>query len=73
MAQLTPQQYDILERALSKGTRVAIYRSGRRESIVIPLELRIRSGRESIEARNPTTGHQLTIYVDDIESLEALP
>jgi hypothetical protein len=73
MAQLTSTQYDILERAVSKGTRVAIMRRGRRESIVIPLELHTRKGREVIEARNPTTGHDLTIYIDDIESLEALP
>ena len=32
MAQLTHEQYDALERAVVKGMRVAIYRSGRRES-----------------------------------------
>jgi hypothetical protein len=73
MAQLTNAQYDILERAVVKGSRVAIRRSGRRESIVVPLKLHALAGREAIEARNPTTGHDLTIYVDEIEALEALP
>ncbi len=73
MGQLRPGQYDILERAIVKGTRVSIRRSGRREYIVIPLTLHMRAGREAIEARNPTTGHDLTIYVDEIDELEALP
>jgi hypothetical protein len=73
MAQLTNAQYDILERAVVKGSRVSIRRSGRRESILVPLKLITRNGREMIEARNPTTGHDLTIAVDDIEELEALP
>lgn len=72
MGQLTHEQYDTLERALVKGTRVAISRKGRREYVVIPLRLHTREGREAIEARNPTTGHDLTIYVDEIDALEAL-
>jgi hypothetical protein len=35
--------------------------------------LHTRNGREATEARNPTTGHDLTIYVDEIDALEALP
>jgi hypothetical protein len=73
MGQLTVKQYDTLERAVTRGTRVSIQRRGRREYIVIPLELHTRNGREAIEARNPTTGHDLTIYVDEIDALEALP
>lgn len=73
MAQLTVAQYDTLERAVSKGSRVAIQKSGGREYIVIPLTLRVRNGREAIEARNPTTGHDMTIYLDEIDGLEALP
>jgi hypothetical protein len=70
MAQLTHEQYETLESAVARGTRVAIRRSGRREYIVIPLTLRVRDGREVIEARNPTTGHDLTIYLDEIESVD---
>ncbi len=73
MAQLTHEQYDALERAVVKGTRVAIRRKGRREYIVIPLSLRIRDGRETVEARNPVTGHDLTIYLDEVDAVEALP
>ena len=73
MAQLTHDQYEILERAVVKGLRVAIQRRGRREHIVIPISLRLRDGREVIEARNPTTGHDLTFFVDEIATLEAMP
>jgi hypothetical protein len=72
MAQLTHEQYDALERAVVKGMRVAIYRSGRRESVFVPLALRMRDGREAIEARHPTTGHDLTIYLDEIDSFEVV-
>jgi hypothetical protein len=72
MAQLTHEQNDALERAVVRGSRVAVMRRGRRESIVIPLKIHMRDGREAIEARNPTTGHDLTIYLDDIETLEPL-
>jgi hypothetical protein len=70
MAQLTHEQYDALERAVVKGMRVAIYRSGRRESVFVPLAIRMRDGREAIEARHPTTGDDLTIYLDEIDSFE---
>ena len=73
MAQLTHEKYETLERAVVKGTRVAIQRKGRREYIVIPLRLGMRDGREAVEARNPVTGHDLTIYVDEIDRVEALP
>lgn len=72
MAQLTHEQYDALERAVVKGTRVAIYRSGRRESVFVPLALKLRDGREVIEARHPTTGFDLTIYLDEIDSFEVV-
>jgi len=72
MAQLTHAQYETLERAVMYGTRVAIHRRGRREYVVIPLTLRIRDGREVIEARNPTTGHDLTIFLDEIDAVESV-
>lgn len=70
MGQLTHQQYDRLERALLNGTRVIFQRSGRREYTVIPLRLGVRDGRELVEARNPTTGHDLTIYLDELDGIE---
>jgi hypothetical protein len=72
MSPLTHTEYDALERAVVDGTRVAIRRPGRREHIVIPLRLTLKGGREVIEARNPTTGHQMEIAVDDIEDLEVV-
>jgi hypothetical protein len=72
MAQLTNTQYEILERAVVDGTRISFRRSGRRESIVIPLRLRLVNNREVIEARNPTTGHDLTIFLDEIQSFEVV-
>jgi hypothetical protein len=69
MGQLTHQQYDTLERAVMNGTRIVLQRKGRREHILIPLTLKVRDGREVIEARNPTTGHDLTIFLDEIDSI----
>ena len=72
MAQLTHEQYEALERAVVKGTRIAARRSGRREYIVVPLRLHVVDGREAIEARNPTTGHDLTLFLDELESIEVV-
>ena len=67
MAQLNPQQYDDLERAVRDGRKVSVMRRGT-EYIIVPLALRQRSGKEALEARNPTTGDSMVIFVDDIES-----
>ena len=72
MAQLTHAQYDALERAVADGTRIVVHRRGRREYVLIPLSLRVLDGREVVEARNPTTGHALTIFLDEIDGLEAV-
>jgi hypothetical protein len=74
LIQLTHDQYEILEQAVARGTRIAVQRrnAGRREYIIVPLKLHSRDGREAIEARNPNTGHDLTIYVDEIERVEAV-
>ena len=67
MAQLTAKQYDDLERAVRDGKKVSVMRRGT-EYIIVPLALQLRSGKEAIEAQNPTTGDALVIFVDDIES-----
>jgi hypothetical protein len=72
VAQLTHEDYDRLERAVLNGIRLIFQRRGRREYVVIPLALKIRDGRELMEARNPTTGHDLTIYLDEIDGIESL-
>jgi hypothetical protein len=71
MAQLTAKQYDDLERAVRDGRRVSVMRRGT-EYIIVPLSLNLRSGKEALEARNPTTGDSMVIFVDDIESFVVL-
>ena len=68
----TTKQYDALERAIVDGKRVSVYRSGKREVVVIPQRLRVTTGREVIEATHPTTGDRLEIYVDEIERFEVV-
>lgn len=68
---MTPTQYDLLERAIVRGTRVAVRIRGA-ELVIVPLSLRARGGREMIETRQPTTGEPLDIPVDDVEALVAV-
>ena len=65
----THDQYDRIERAVARGQRIVVYRRGT-EYVVIPLSLTSRSGRELIQARNPTTGDDLSLYIDELESVE---
>ena len=69
MAQLNHEQYDRLERAVTRGDRIIVNRRGT-EFILIPLALVIRAGREVIESRNPTTGDALTLYIDELDSID---
>ena len=71
MSQLTHDQYDRLERAVSLSQRIAVTRRGT-EYILVPLALRSLNGREVIEARHSTTGDALTLFVDELESVESL-
>lgn len=71
MAELTHDQYERLERAIADGRRIAVYRRGT-EFIVVPSALRMREGREAIEALHPTTGHALTLYLDELDSFEVV-
>ena len=69
MAQLTHQQYDELESAVRKGTRIAVFRRGT-EYVVIPHRLRMLDGREAVEAVHPTTGESITLYLDEVDSID---
>jgi hypothetical protein len=69
--QWTHKQYDILERAITTGKRISAYRRGT-EYVVVPIRLRVISGREAVEATHPTTGDQITIYLDEMESFEVV-
>ena len=72
MAHLTPREYDLLERAIMDGRRVALVRQGR-EVVVIPLRLFMRNGRETIESRHPTTGDLMTTMIEDLDDVEFVP
>jgi hypothetical protein len=71
MAELTTKQYDALERAITDGRRIAVYRRGT-EYVVVPIRLRTTGGREALEATHPTTGDHLTLYVDEIDAMEVV-
>lgn len=71
MAQLTHEEYDVLERAIIDGRRLVIFRRGT-EYVVVPQALRVREGREIIEARHPTTGDAITFDLNDVDSLHVI-
>ena len=71
MAQLTHEQYDALERAIMDGSRIAVYRRGT-EYVVVPQRLRVAGGREAVEATHPTTGDAITLYIDEVDSIEVV-
>lgn len=71
MAEWTHKQYDILEKAIQSGRRISAYRRGT-EYVVVPTRLRMISGREAVEAMHPTTGDQITIYLDEMDSFEVV-
>jgi hypothetical protein len=72
VAHLTPSEYDRLERAVMDGRRIAIVRQGR-ETVITPLRLFMRDGRETIEARHPTTGDLFTVIIELLDSLDVIP
>ncbi len=71
MAELTHEDYDLLERAVQRGQRIAVYRRGT-EYLVIPERIAWRDRREAIEARNPTTGDHLTLFIDELDAIEVV-
>jgi len=68
---LSPSQYDALERAITDGRRIAVYRRGT-EYIVVPTRLRLEGSREALLTMHPTTGDRLTLYVDELDSIEVV-
>lgn len=71
MAELTTAQYDALERAIIDGSRISVYRRGT-EFVVIPTRLSLVNGREALATRHPTTGDELTLYVDDVDTIDVV-
>ena len=71
MAEFTHKQYDLLESAITGGTRISAYRRGT-EYVVVPTRLHMVKGREAVEATHPTTGDKITIYLDELDSFEVV-
>ena len=71
MTQLTVREYDALEDAIRHGRRIVVWRRGT-EFLVIPDRLVMRGRREAIEARHPTTGQPLTLWVDEADTIEVV-
>jgi hypothetical protein len=69
--QWTHKQYDLLERAITNGSRIAAIRRGT-EYVVLPTRLRVISGREAVQATHPTTGDEITLYLDEMDSFEVV-
>ncbi|MEK7240673.1 MAG: hypothetical protein AAB224_08800 [Gemmatimonadota bacterium] len=67
--QMSVRQYDALERAITDGCRISVFRRGT-EFLVIPERLVLRNRRECIEARHPTTGDHLTLWIDEADAVE---
>ena len=72
MARLTPAQYDALERAVTRGSRISVSRRGT-EYVVVARRLVLDGGRERIETVHPSTGDALVFYIDDVESIQVIP
>lgn len=71
MAELTHLQYDALERAIADRRRIAVYRRGT-EYLVVPTRLSVVGGRETISALHPTTGEAITLFVDEVDSIDVV-
>ena len=65
----TTEEYDRIERAVTRGQRLIVYRRGT-EFVVVPMSFTSRGGREVIDARNPTTGVRLALFIDELDSVE---
>ena len=70
MAQLTHEQYDLLERAITDKRRIAVMRRGT-EYVVIPAWLSVERGREAIQAHHPS-GSIMTFFIDEVQSIEVV-
>ncbi|MEP6905614.1 MAG: hypothetical protein ABI875_05990 [Gemmatimonadales bacterium] len=71
MKELTVRQYDALESAITHGRRISVFRRGT-EYVVIPQQLRTEGSREAMDSIHPTTGDQITLYLDEMERFEVV-
>jgi hypothetical protein len=68
---LTTRQYDALEGAVTHARRVSIYRRGT-EYLGIPQRIFQDGRREAVSILHPTTGEEITVFLDEIEQLDVL-
>ncbi len=71
MKQLTHRQYDALESAITNGRRISVFRRGT-EFVVIPRRLRTEGSREAMDSVHPTTGEEITLFLDEMETFEVV-
>jgi hypothetical protein len=71
VAQLTHRQYELIEGAIRRGTRIVVYRRGT-EFIIVPQSLRLERGREAIASINPVTGDDLVLFLDELDAIEVV-
>ncbi len=69
--QLTHRQYDALESAITNGRRISVFRRGT-EFVVIPRRLRTEGSREAMDSVHPTTGEEITLFLDEMETFEVV-
>ena len=72
MKQLNHRQYDALESAITHGRRISIRRRGT-EYVGIPKKIWSEGQREAVSILHPTTGEEITIYLDEIDRLDVVP
>ena len=72
MRQLNHRQYDALESAITHGKRISIRRRGT-EYVGVPKKLWTEGQREAVSILHPTTGEEITVYLDEIDRIEVVP
>lgn len=72
LRQLNHRQYDALESAITHGRRISIRRRGT-EYVGIPKKLWTEGQREAVSILHPTTGEEITVYLDEIDKLDVVP
>lgn len=72
MKQLTVRQYDALESAITHGRRISIRRRGT-EYVGVPKKIWTEGQREAVSVLHPTTGEEITIFLDEIDRLDVVP
>jgi hypothetical protein len=72
LKQLNHRQYDALESAIIHGRRISIRRRGT-EYVGVPKKLWTEGQREAVSILHPTTGEEITVYLDEIDRLDVVP